>query len=334
MEYRQLGTSELRLPVVSFGGWAIGGWMWGGTDDDAAIAAIRRGIDVGVTCIDTAPIYGMGHSETVVGKAIAGRRNEVTIATKCGMRWDLEEGEFFFETETPDGKHARVYRNLRPHSIRHECEQSLQRLGVDAIDLYQCHWPDPTTPLDETMDALLRLCDEGKIRAIGVSNFTPEMMERCLAKGRLASNQPKYNALERDVEKDVLPFCVKHDIGVLAYSPIAQGLLTGRVTMDREFSEGDIRRTRPWFLPENRRRILQMLETWKPIAQAHGATLGQVAINWVISQKGVTSALVGARNEEQVTENARAGKFQLTPEQLQTIRQSIEDLGAPVGAGA
>jgi aryl-alcohol dehydrogenase-like predicted oxidoreductase len=334
MEFRHLGKSELKIPVVSFGAWAIGGWMWGGSDDDDAIAAIRKGIDVGVTCIDTAPIYGMGHSETVVGKAIAGRRNEVTLATKCGMRWDLEEGEFFFDTATPEGKHVRVYKNLRPHSIRHECEESLCRLGTDVIDLYQCHWPDATTPLDETMDVLLRLKEEGKIREFGVSNFTTKMMAKCLEKGYVASDQPKYNALERDIEAEVLPFCVEHGIGILAYSPIAQGLLTGKVTMDREFPEGDIRRTRPWFMPENRRRVLQMLEIWKPIAEAHDATLGQVAINWVISQKGVTTALVGARTEDQVVENARAGKFQLTAEELETIRNSVEELGAPVTAGA
>lgn len=334
MEFRQLGNSELRVPVVSFGAWAIGGWMWGGTDDEAAKRAICRGIDAGITCIDTAPIYGMGHSETIVGEAIAGRRNEVTVATKCGMRWDLDEGEFFFETVTPDGKRVKVYKNLRPHSIRHECEQSLRRLGIDVIDLYQCHHPDATTPLDETMEALLRLKEEGKIREIGVSNFTVEMMQKCLQKGRLASVQPRYNAIEREVEKELLPFCIEQNIGVLAYSPIAQGLLTGKVTMDREFPEGDIRRSRPWFQPDNRRRILQMLETWKPIAHGHNATLGQVAINWLISQKGVTSALVGARNEEQVVENARAGKFQLTPEEIRTIRQSVEELGAPVGVGA
>ncbi|MDX9974444.1 MAG: aldo/keto reductase [FCB group bacterium] len=330
MEFRQLGKSELKMPVVSFGAWAIGGWMWGGTDDENALRALQRGIDAGVTCIDTAPIYGTGHSESVVGKAIAGRRNEVTVATKCGLRWDLDEGEFFFESTTLDGRHVRIHKNLRPHSIRYECEQSLCRLGIDCIDLYQCHWPDSTTPLDETVDALLRLREEGKIREFGVSNFTTDMMSKCLEKAHLASNQPKYNALERDIEADVLPFCVQHEIGILAYSPIAQGLLTGKVGMNRDFPSGDIRLSRPWFAPENRRRVLQMLEKWKPIAEAHDATLAQIAINWLISQKGVTSALVGARNESQVLENARAGKFQLTPDELATVRRAVEELGAPV----
>lgn len=324
MEFRQLGNSALKIPVVSFGAWAIGGWSWGGTDDEEAIRAIRQAIDIGITCIDTAPIYGMGHSETVVGEAIAGRRNEVVVATKCGMRWDLEEGDFFFDTKTPDGRPARVFRNLRPHSIRHECEQSLRRLNIDCIDLYQCHWPDKTTPIDETMDALLKLQREGKIREIGVSNFSTDLMEQCLQKGRIASNQPRYNALQREAEQDVLPFCREHGIGVLAYSPLAHGLLTGKVTMDRQFPEGDLRREHALYQPESRRRVLDMLETWKPIAEAHDATLAQLAINWVISQPGVTTALVGARTPDQVVENARAARFQLTPEEQATLRRSLE----------
>ena len=332
MEYRQLGTSDLKLPVISFGAWAIGGWMWGGTDDEVAIRAIRKAIDLGITCIDTAAIYGFGHSEEVVGKAIAGRRDEVIVATKCGLRWEGEEadeGEFFFDS-TKDGAAIEIRRNLKADSIKNEVEQSLRRLGIDVIDLYQCHWPDATTPLEETMETLLDLQQEGKIRAIGVSNFAPEIMTECLKHGQIASDQPKYNALEREIEADVLPFCIKHNIGVLAYSPIAQGLLTGKVTLDREFSEGDLRRDRPWFTRENRQRILDMLDQVRPIAEGHGATLAQVAANWVICQEGITSALVGARNEAQVEENAKAADFWLTDEELATIRNLVEALGGPV----
>lgn len=330
METRRIGASDLEAPVVSFGAWAIGGWLWGGTDDADAVRAIQRALDVGITCIDTAPVYGMGHSESVVGRAIAGRRDEVLVATKCGLRWDCEDGPFYFKTQTPDGVPVRIHRNLRPDSIKRECEQSLKRLGVDRIDLYQCHWPDVSTPLADTMGALTELLDEGKIRAIGVSNFTPDMMRECLEYAPIASDQPLYNALERGIEADVLPFCIENRVGVLPYSPIAQGLLTGKVTPDRQFAPGDHRAQKPWFRPDNRRRVLDMLERIRPIADGHGATLGQVMINWTFSQKGITSVLVGARNERQVEENAGAAAFRLSDDELRTIRDHVEALGGPV----
>lgn len=329
MEYRTLGKTNLEVPVVSFGAWAVGGWMWGGADDKASIRAIQRAIDLGITCIDTAAIYGMGHSERIVGQAIKGRREGLVIATKCGLRHDLQEGSPFFPSKTPDGASCTVYRNLRPHSIRYECEESLKRLGVDVIDLYQCHWPDPSSNLDDTMDALLDLQRQGKIRAIGVSNFTTEMIAQCLKRGVVASNQPKYNALERDIEAEILPFCLKENVGILAYSPMAMGLLTGKVTSDREFKGDDTRKTRPWFSYTNRIRVLDMLAKIQPIADGHGATLGQVAVNWVISQKGITSALVGARDEAQVEENARAADFRLSEEEVLRIRACVEELGGP-----
>jgi aryl-alcohol dehydrogenase-like predicted oxidoreductase len=330
MEYRTLGKTEIKVPVVSFGAWAIGGSMWGGTDDEAAVRAIHKGIDLGITCIDTAAIYGMGHSERLVGAAVKGRRDQVVIATKCGLRWDLEEGQFFFEGKTPEGVPHKIYRNLRPESIRYECEQSLKRIGVDAIDLYQCHWPDPTSSLDDAMDTLFDLQKEGKIRAVGVSNFGLEMLDQCLKKGILASDQPKYNLLERDIEEEILPFCIEENVGVLAYSPMAMGLLTGKVTLDREFKGDDMRRNRPWFTRENRKRVLDLLAKIQPIADGHHATVGQVAVNWVISQKGITSALVGARNEAQVAENAKAADFRLSEQELRTVGHLVEELGGPI----
>ena len=330
MEYRRLGKSGLKLPVVCYGAWAIGGWMWGGTDDDAAVRAIRKAIDLGITCIDTAPIYGMGHSERIVGKAIAGRRDEVTIATKCGVRWDVVKGHHVFDSKMNDGTPVQIRRFLGAESIKKECEESLERLGIEVIDLYQCHQPDPTTPVEESWDAMLELQKEGKVRAIGVSNFTVEMMEKCLSRGPVASDQPLYNPLERDIEKDILPFCIENDIGVLAYSPMTQGLMTGKVTMDRKFPEDDVRSHKPWCKPENRQRVLEMLKKIQPIADGHKATLAQVTINWVISQKGLTAALVGARNEKQVEENARAADFRLTEDELATIRNAVEELGGPI----
>ena len=330
MEQRSLGMTGIKVPVISFGAWAIGGSMWGGTDDAAAIRAIHAGIDLGLTCIDTAAIYGMGHSERLVGQAIAGRRDKVLIATKCGLRWDLKEGQFFFESIDPNGTSRKVCRNLRPASIRYECEQSLNRLDVDCIDLYQCHWPDPTSNLDDAMDTLLDLQQQGKVRAIGVSNFTAEMMQQCLRKGIIASDQPKYNMLERAIEQDILPFCIDEDMAVLVYSPMAMGLLTGKVTLERTFKGDDTRRSRPWFNATNRRRVLDMLAKIQPIADGHNATLGQVAVNWVISQRGITSALVGARNETQVAENAKAASFRLAEDELKTIRTLVEELGEPI----
>jgi len=329
MEYRALGSTDLRIPVVSFGAWAIGGWMWGGSDDDEAVRAIQASIDHGVTCIDTAAVYGQGHSETIVGKAIAGRRDSVVIATKCGLRWNCTDGEFYFKSQSRDGQPLDLYRNLRPDSIRYECDLSLKRLGVDVIDLYQCHWPDSTTPLDDSLDALLDLQRQGKVRHVGVSNFTIPMMRQCLAKFPLASDQPKYNALERDIEQEVLPFCHENNVGVLAYSPMAMGLLTGKVTPDREFKGDDTRRGRPWFTPVNRQRVLDMLAEVEPIAEAHGVTVANVFVNWVVRQPGITSALVGARNAQQAIENAKAGGFKLTHEEVAQIRRLVEALGGP-----
>jgi len=329
MKQRTLGKSGLEVPVVSFGAWAIGGSMWGGTDDGAAIRAIQAAIDLGITCIDTAAIYGMGHSEGIVGKAIAGRRDKVIVATKCGLRWNLTDGEHFFDSKTPEGVPCTIYRNLKPDSIKYECEQSLKRLGVDVIDLYQCHWPDSTTPIADTMGALVELKEEGKIRAIGVSNFTVDMLEECLKHAPLASDQPKYNPLEREIEKDVLPFCVEHEVGILTYSPMAMGLMTGKVTLDREFKGDDTRKNRPWFSKENRKRVLDLLAKIQPIADGHNATLAQVTLNWVMSQQGVTTVLAGARNEEQVRDNVKAADFELTAEEIATIRTLVEELGGP-----
>ena len=326
MQYRQLGKSELKLPVVCFGAWAIGGWMWGGTDDDAAVRAIHAAVDNGITCIDTAPAYGMGHSEAVVGKAIADRRDRVILATKCGLRWDVTDGQFYFDTVDNSNAPKKFYKNLRPDSVRLECENSLRRLKTDYIDLYQCHWPDPTTSIEDTMGELLALQREGKIRAIGVSNFTVEMMQECLSCGRIESDQPRYSALDRKIEDSILPFCRENQIGVLAYSPIEQGMLSGKVGPDREFNEGDQRRNKPLFSRENRVKVLEMLESLRPIGEAHNATFSQLFIAWTVSQPGLTAALVGARNEAQVIENAAAGDIVLSETETSTIRDAVESL--------
>lgn len=330
MELRQLGKSDLKVTPVVFGAWAIGGWFWGGTDDAEAVTAIRAAVDEGINTIDTAPMYGFGHSEEIVGKALKGIRDKVIVATKCGLRWNRTDGDFHFVAQDEQNRSHQIYKVLKPDSIIEECELSLKRLNVDVIDLYQCHWPDTTTPIADTMGALMKLKEQGKIRAIGVSNFTPAMMRECLNAAPLASDQPKYSLLAREIEADVLPFCRENNIGVIVYSPLAQGLLTGKVTMDRQFAPGDLRVNTPWFQPQNRQRVLDALGRIRPIADAHRATLGQVAINWVINTPGVTSAIVGARNAAQVRENVHAAEFRLSEEEQSFIRSTFESLGKPV----
>jgi aryl-alcohol dehydrogenase-like predicted oxidoreductase len=330
MRTRRLGKSELEVPVVILGAWAIGGWNWGGSDDDEAVRVLHAAIDAGMNAIDTAPVYGFGRSERVVGRAIADRRDRVLVLTKIGLRWDDPRGEFFFQTEDEDGRMLRVHRNLRPWSVQQEVEKSLKRLGTDRIDLIQVHWPDPQTPIAETMGVLLQMKTAGKVRAIGVSNFAPKMLDDtidALGEVPLASTQPRYSLVHREIEKDVLPYCVKNDVGVIAYSPLEQGLLTGKVTAERTFAEKDGRAKRPTFTAENRRRVNEVLDrVVRPIAERHGATLGQVALAWLLGQEGVTSVIAGARTIEQVHENAGAAAVELSAEELASIRTAFEAL--------
>ncbi|MGD9498410.1 MAG: aldo/keto reductase [Armatimonadota bacterium] len=330
MELRQIGTSDLRATPIVFGAWAIGGWLWGGTDDEQAIEGIHAALDAGINAIDTAPAYGMGHSERVVGEAIRDRREEVLVFTKCALRWDLDIGWHHFDTVDNEGRPVSLYRNLRRDSILWECEQSLERLGIDCIDLYQCHWPDPTTPIKETMGALVELLDQKMIRAIGVSNFTPEMIEECLAYGPVHCSQPKFSLLSRENYEGVIAWCDEHDIASIVYSPLEQGLLTGKVTVDREFKEGDQRNTKPWFTEENIRRVNAVLdEVMRPIAEAHQATLAQITLAWTIAAPGITCALAGARNPEQARENAGAMDVQLSEDEFETIRAAFWQIEGP-----
>jgi aryl-alcohol dehydrogenase-like predicted oxidoreductase len=331
MEYRQLGGSKVKVSAVTLGTWAIGGWMWGGTDDEKAVEAIRAAVDAGVTSIDTAPMYGFGHSEKVVGQAIAGRRDKVKLLTKYGMRWDLEEGQFWFKTKMPDGSQVPVHRCAKAHSVIEECERSLKRLGTDRIDVFQCHWRDNTTPVAETMKAVDKLLKDGKILAAGVSNFSVEEIEAAAKVVPLASDQPPYSMLRRDIEADVLPYCREHNIGLVVYSPLHLGLLTGKVTMDRQFTGDDQRANSPYYRPANRRKVLDFLEQIRPIAEGHGATLAQLVINWTIHRPGITCALVGARNPQQAVENAGAAGFKLTAEETARIDEALDGVKLDLG---
>ena len=315
---RPLGQSGIEASVVILGTWAIGGWMWGGTEEDESIKAIHASIDAGLNCIDTAPIYGFGESEEIVGKAIKGKRDNLVIATKCGMVWDRTEGDHFFDS---DGKS--IYLCNNPDAVRNDVENSLRRLGIDTIDLLQTHWQETTTPIEDTMATLMDLKKEGKIRAIGVCNATSAQMKQYNAAGTLDTDQEKYSMIDRDIESDQLPYCRENNMAVLAYSPLALGLLTGKVTQDREFPEGDLRKDNPRFTPENRQTVNNMLKEFEPIQAQHQLTTAQLVIAWTIHQPGLTHALVGARNPHQAIENAKAASVQFDDAELETLNQII-----------
>jgi len=323
MRYQPLGESGIEASVVALGAWAIGGWYWGGTDETQSIDAIHAALDAGINFIDTAPAYGLGRSEAIVGKAIAGRRDQVVIASKCGIVWHTQEGKPHIQQYN-----KQTYRYIGAESIRYEIEESLRRLQTDYIDLYQTHWQDPTTPIEETMGTLLELKEQGKIRAIGVCNATADDMEQYRKLGALASDQERYSMLDRHIEEEQLPYCRNHGIAVLAYSPLEQGLLTGKVTTEREFAEDDWRTEKPGFDMDSRTRINTMLEEdFQPIADRHGLTFAQLAIAWTIAQPGLTHALVGARNVQQATENAAAGDVILSAQESAAMNEAVHKRG-------
>jgi aryl-alcohol dehydrogenase-like predicted oxidoreductase len=324
----------MEASVVGLGTWAIGGWMWGGTDEAVAIRAVQAAIDAGINLIDTAPAYGFGVSEEIVGKAIQGRHDRAVLATKCGLVWHVEKGEHFFSSDRmrvrEDATEIKVYRYLAPETVRYETEQSLKRLKVEAIDLYQTHWQDPTTPIADTMEELMRLKEEGKIRAIGVSNANAAEMNAYREAGQLDSDQEKYSMLDRKHEKENLPYCAYNNLAFLAYSPLALGLLAGKIGPEREFAEGDQRVDNSRFSVESRKRIRAMLDEFNEIAGDKGVTLAQLVIAWTIHQRGCTHALVGARNPEQAIENARAGDVVLSVDELTAMAKSIETHAADI----
>ncbi len=311
---REIGRSGIHASAVGLGTWAIGGWMWGGTDEAEAIDAIRSGLDAGITLIDTAPAYGQGLAEEIVGKAIRGRREEVILATKCGLVWHTTKGQHFFDYEGRP-----VHRYLGRDSIIHEVEQSLRRLGTEYIDHYITHWQDPTTPIEETVAALEELKRQGKIRSIGASNVSADTLEAYAATGRIDAIQEEYSMIVRRIEHSLLPLCARHSISVLSYSTLALGLLTGRIGPEREFAGDDQRRNNPRLSVANREKVARFKAELDPLAAAHGATLAQIVIAWTLCQPGITFALCGARNPQQATENAAAGRIRLTVEDLARI---------------
>ena len=335
MKTRPLGSSDLNASVVGLGTWVFGGGaVWGDDTDDAeSIHAIHAAQDAGINLIDTAPAYGWGRSEEVVGKAIKGRRDEVILATKCGLWTDDNRGSFFTEF---DGRIMR--RSLRPDTITIEIDRSLKRLGVDCIDLYQTHWPSVPpdfTPVADTMACLLKLRDGGKIRAIGVCNVSLDELKENLRCGRgaVVSHQFRYSMLHRDAQRGLLPLCAEHSLATLTYMSLEQGLLTGKVGMDRVFKPTEFRSNEawnPWLVRSNRRRVLELLSRWSELTRKYNCTIAQLVIAWTVAQPGVTHALIGARTVAQARENARGGELKLEPADAQRMRRDVVALGEPL----
>ncbi len=327
MEYRNLGKSDLKISVITFGAWAAGGWMWGGADRNNAVEAIRASYHAGVTSIDTAPAYGQGASEEIVGEAIKGLpRDKVQLLTKYGLRWDSKKGSFHFKSKDNDGHEIDIYKYAGKDSIIKECEESLRRMGTDYIDLYQIHWPDLTTPIDETMEAVAQLIRQGKVKQAGVCNYNAEQLKEAQKTLALVSNQVPYSMVKRDIEKEVLPYCMQNNLSILAYSPLQRGLLTGKMKPGYVFAPGDHRAELYFFKNENIKRTNAFLDKIKGLAAEKKATLSQVVLRWTVEQPGITIALVGARDAAQAMENAKAMEIRLSKEEIAIINEELKPL--------
>ena len=327
MELKQLGNSSVKVTPLAFGAWAVGGWMWGGAEEKESLRAIRASYENGMTTIDTAPVYGFGKSEELVARAMEGiARNKYQILTKFGMNWQSGQGEYFFDTTDNDGRTVKMYKYAGREKVRQECEESLRRLKTDYIDLLQIHWPDSTTPISETMEEVARLMKEGKVRAAGVCNYSAQQVEEALKTVQIVSNQVPYSMVNREIEKEIMPQAVKKGLAILPYSPLQRGLLTGKITRDYKFNEGDTRPGTKYYKPENLDRINAMLKRLKPVADKHGVTLSQLVINWTTNQPAMGCVLVGARNEQQVIDNARSLSFTISEQEMKQINQAVEEM--------
>ncbi len=294
MEYRKLGSSDLEVSVIGFGAWGIGGApFWDNEGDENSARSILKAYDLGINFFDTAPVYGFGHSETLIGKTLKPVRDKVILATKCGLVWDKEQL-------------GSIAKNAKKDSILAEIDRSLKRLDTDVIDLYQVHWPDESTPAEETMEALLKIQEQGKIRHIGVSNYSAQQMADCLKYGPIVSLQPEYSLLNRTIEKETVPFCRKHDIGIIAYSPLASGVLTGKYDKNTKFTDWRSKGIIGTFSGKEYVRNIEKVDQLKSVANGADRTCAQLAVNWVLRQPGLTTALVGVKNEKQVEENLPA----------------------------
>jgi aryl-alcohol dehydrogenase-like predicted oxidoreductase len=315
MQTRQLGYTDLQLTTVGFGAWAIGGpWQfgWGPQDDGEAVGAILTALDEGINWIDTAPVYGCGHSEELVGKALKQTKEKPLIATKCSLLWN--------------DKRQKVS-CLKAKSIREECHASLKRLGIEVIDLYQIHRPEPDEDIEQAWEEIVKLAEEGKVRYMGVSNFSVEQMERIRRIAPVASLQPPYSMVHREIESELLAYCAENDIGVIVYSPMQRGLLTGTFSQERlaGLPLDDHRRRSPDFHEPRFTATLELVDQLRPIAERNGRTLAQLSISWVLRRPEVTAAIVGARRPDQITETTPASDFELSSEDVEEIEQLLAE---------
>ncbi|WP_284464746.1 aldo/keto reductase [Chryseobacterium sp.] len=327
MEYRKLGNTDLELSTITHGAFAIGGNMWGGNEKQDSVNSIHASLDHGVTSIDTAPFYGFGLSEEMIGQAIKGKdRSKIQLLTKFGLVWDGSnkgKGEFFFDAED-DGKTIPVYKFASKENIIKEVEESLQRLGTDYIDLLQLHWPDRTTPISETMEAMELLIQQGKIRAAGVSNYNVAQMEEANRTLKLASNQVSYSMLNRAIENDLVPYSLENNSGIIVYSPMERGLLTGKYFKEDKLKDNDHRNG--YFSQFDLNKVKTFLEKIEPIAQEKEVSLSQLILRWTTLQPAITVVLAGARNAQQAIENAKAMSIDLSKEELEFINSALHQL--------
>ncbi|MBT9333363.1 aldo/keto reductase [Paracidobacterium acidisoli] len=314
-ETRTLGNSDMQITPIGYGAWAIGGgnweFAWGSQDDQESIATIERALDSGINWIDTAAIYGLGHSEEIVGRALTQSIHRPYVFTKCSMRWH------------PD---RQIYRSLKADSVREEIEASLRRLDVDTIDLYQVHWPNPEAEIEEGWEALAKLKEQGKVRYIGVSNFNVEQMKRAQKIAPITSLQPPYSLLRRDIEAEILPFCLENNIGVINYSPMVSGLLTGKMTAERvkDLPADDWRKRSPNFNEPKLSQNLKLVELLREIGSSHGVEPGVVAIAWTLRHPAITAAIVGARRPDQIDGILPAATFRLSDEEAAQLEQFLQ----------
>jgi len=325
MEYRKLGNTTLNLSAITHGAFAIGGTMWGGNEKQDSIDALQASLDHGVTTIDTAPIYGFGLSEELIGEAIKGRdRSKIQLLNKFGLVWDSSnngKGEFFFDAGS-DGKSIPVYKYASKENVIKEVEGGLKRLGTDYIDLLQLHWPDSTTAIDETMEALNLLVQQGKILAAGVSNYNLTQLKEAKQTISLASNQVSYSMLNRDIEETILPYTIENNIGIIAYSPLERGLLTGKYFKDAQLKSNDHRNG--YFGQFDPVKVKKLISTLEPLAESKNATVTQLVLRWTTLQKGITIVLAGSRNAAQAIENAKAMDISISENELDIIHQAIQ----------
>ena len=306
----RFGKTDLQVSPLVLGTWVTGGWAWGGSDEKESLAAILRSLELGINFLDTAPVYGFGKSEEIVGQAIKQwGREKVVVATKCGLEWDDKQ---------------RIRRNSSPGRILQEVDDSLKRLGVDCIDLYQIHWPDPATAFEDSMKAMLKVQELGKIRYIGVSNFGLDQLERIMRHGDVYSLQPPYNMFEREAQKDLLPFCLENGVATLAYGGLCRGLLTGKFKGDERFPKGDLRRADPKFKPDQFKKYVRTVDAIKPIAASYGKSPAQFALRWALHQPGITCVIAGARTAKQAEDNAGAFGWTIRPEDLRRVGEILE----------